>query len=210
MFHRNRQTGAEIAAPPHALFSCFNETLRPPYKQQSPCVVTPLVLRITLLFISQRTSHSFYYYPEQSSKHQSFLLLASRAELKESVIPSTNIHFSTHRSFLLLNNTMLAKSIASLAALAGLANLASAAGPLRIRDAIPTNVDGSQYNSATAGPPSAWFAGDSSLPVSKILAAVACMTTAQQDATYSRGTKMSKNATIHSDWANFSKVREER
>lgn len=105
---------------------------------------------------------------------------------------------------------MLAKSIAPLAALAGLASLASAAGPIRIRDTIPTNVDGSQYNNPTAGPPSSWFAGDSSLPVSKIVAAVAGMNVAQPGDTYARGTKMSKNATIHSDWANLSKVREER
>lgn len=96
---------------------------------------------------------------------------------------------------------MLVKSIAPLAALAG---LASAAGP--IRDTIPTNVDGSKYNKPTGGPPAAWFSGDSSLPVSKIVSAVAKMSKVPKDASYVLGNDNSKKATIHSDWAGFSKV----
>lgn len=96
---------------------------------------------------------------------------------------------------------MLLKSISPLAAVTG---LASAAG--LIRDTIPTSVDGSQYNSPTAGPPSSWFAGDPSLPISEIVSAAASMTKVPKDASYVLGNDNSKKATIYSDWATFSKV----
>lgn len=96
---------------------------------------------------------------------------------------------------------MLFKSIASVAALSG---MATAAGP--IRDSIPTNVDGAKYNKPNAGPPGAWFSGDSSLPVAKIASAVGKMNKTPKDATYILSNDNHKTATIHSDWAQLSKV----
>ena len=85
-------------------------------------------------------------------------------------------------------------------------SLAQAAG--LVRDTIPTNVDGSKYNKPTAGPPAAWFAGASSLPASKIAAAAAKMTKTPKDASYVLSDSNHQKATIHSDWASFSKVYE--
>lgn len=96
---------------------------------------------------------------------------------------------------------MIAKFLPIFAA--GLAT-ANAAGP--VRDAIPTNVDGAKYNKPNAGPPGAWFSGASSLPASSIAAAAAKMTKTPKDATYILSNSNPKKATIHSDWAKFSKV----
>ncbi|TQV98430.1 fungal chitosanase [Cordyceps javanica] len=96
---------------------------------------------------------------------------------------------------------MLVKSITSLAALSGMA--AAAARP--IRASIPTNVDGAKYNKPDAGPPGEWFAGDASLPISKIASAVTKMTKTPKDATYILSNDNHNKATIHSDWANLSK-----
>lgn len=96
---------------------------------------------------------------------------------------------------------MFTRSVVCLAAAIG---LTGAAGP--VRDSIPTNVDGSKYNKPSGGPPAAWFSGDSSLPASKIASAVTKMTKTPKDATYVLGNDNPKKATIHSDWANFSKV----
>lgn len=92
----------------------------------------------------------------------------------------------------------------SISALAALAGVASAAG--LIRDTIPTSIDGSKYNSPTAGPPGTWFAGDPSLPISEIVSAAASMTKVPKDASYVLGNDNSKKATIYSDWSTFSKV----
>lgn len=93
----------------------------------------------------------------------------------------------------------------SLVAATTVLGLASAAGP--VRAAIPTNVNGPQYNKPNAGPPGEWFAGASSLPASKIAAAVAKTSKVPKDASYILSNDNKKKATIHSDWADFSKVR---
>ncbi len=97
---------------------------------------------------------------------------------------------------------MLVTSLASLAALSG---IAAAAGP--VRASIPTNVDGAKYNKPNAGPPGEWFSGDASLPIAKIASAVGKMTQTPKDASYILSNDNHKKATIHSDWAKLSKVR---
>lgn len=96
---------------------------------------------------------------------------------------------------------MFSKCIISLAAFGG---LAAAAGP--VRSSIPTNVDGSKYNKPDGGPPGDWFAGDASLPIAKIVEAAKSMTKTPKDASYILSDDNHTKATIHSDWASFSKV----
>lgn len=76
--------------------------------------------------------------------------------------------------------------------------------------AIPTSVNGDSYNKPSAGPSTAWFAGATSLPVSKIASAAAAATKVPSDATYILSEGETKKATIHSDWAGLSKVGNER
>lgn len=73
--------------------------------------------------------------------------------------------------------------------------------------AIPTSVNGASYNKPSAGPSTAWFAGATSLPARKIASAAAAATKVPSDATYILGAGETETATIHSDWAGFSKVR---
>jgi chitosanase len=86
----------------------------------------------------------------------------------------------------------------SLVALASILGVATAS--------IPTSVDGAKYNEPSAGPSTAWFAGATSLPASKIASAAAKATKVPSDATYILEAGGSAKATIHSDWASLSKV----
>jgi chitosanase len=72
--------------------------------------------------------------------------------------------------------------------------------------AIPTKIDGASYNNPSAGPSTAWFAGATSLPASKIASVAAKATKVPSDAAYILESGGSAKATIHSDWASFSKV----
>lgn len=72
--------------------------------------------------------------------------------------------------------------------------------------AIPTSVNGASYNKPSAGPSTTWFAGEPSLPVSKIASAAAKATKVPSSATYILQAGGSAKATIHSDWAGLSKV----
>jgi chitosanase len=92
----------------------------------------------------------------------------------------------------------LSQPFARLVSLATIIGLACAA--------IPTHIDGSSYNKPSAGPSKAWFAGATSLPASKIASAAAKATKVPSDATYILEAGKSPKATIHSDWAGFSKV----
>lgn len=96
---------------------------------------------------------------------------------------------------------MLSNHLMALTAVIGLARAV-----LPARAAIPTKVNGVDYNKPNAGPPAAWFSGDSSLPVSKVAAAAAKASKVPKDASYVLSEGSSKKATIHSDWAGFSKV----
>ncbi|OAQ69235.1 fungal chitosanase [Pochonia chlamydosporia 170] len=95
---------------------------------------------------------------------------------------------------------MLSNHLMALTAVIGLARAV-----LPARAAIPTKVNGADYNKPNAGPPAAWFSGDSSLPVSKVAAAAAKASKVPKDASYVLSEGSSKKATIHSDWAGFSK-----
>jgi hypothetical protein len=68
-------------------------------------------------------------------------------------------------------------------------------------------VDGSKYNSPTAGPPASYFAAATTIPIAALQTAAAKASTAAQDATYPiNGDSGAKKVTIHSDWSNFSEV----
>jgi chitosanase len=73
--------------------------------------------------------------------------------------------------------------------------------------ASASSIDGSSYNNPTAGPPTAWFAGATSLPATQIASAAAAATKVPADASYILEAGGTAKATIHSDWAGFSKVR---
>lgn len=102
-------------------------------------------------------------------------------------------------------STSLSGRLAVLATIAGLTSAAVSG-----RASIPTKVNGADYNKPNAGPPAAWFSGDSSLPVSKVVAAAAKASKVPKDATYILSEGSSKKATIHSDWAGFSKVKKDK
>ncbi|RAH46649.1 glycoside hydrolase family 75 protein [Aspergillus brunneoviolaceus CBS 621.78] len=71
--------------------------------------------------------------------------------------------------------------------------------------AVAQTVDGSKYNSPTGGPPSSYFAGASSIPVSAIQSAAAKASDVPSLATYPVNTdKNSPKSTIHNDWVKFS------
>jgi chitosanase len=70
-------------------------------------------------------------------------------------------------------------------------------------------VDGSKYNSPSAGPPASYFAAATTIPVAALQTAAAKASTAAQVATYPiNGDSGAKKVTIHSDWSNFSDVGE--
>ncbi|RAL15906.1 glycoside hydrolase family 75 protein [Aspergillus homomorphus CBS 101889] len=71
--------------------------------------------------------------------------------------------------------------------------------------AVAQTVDGSKYNSPTAGPPASYFAAASSIPVAAIQSAAAKASSVPSLATYPVNTdKNSPKSTIHNDWVKFS------
>ena len=70
-----------------------------------------------------------------------------------------------------------------------------------------TTINGASYNSPSAGPSTAWFAGATSLPATQIASAAAAATKVPADASYILEAGGTAKATIKSDWANLSKVR---
>lgn len=96
----------------------------------------------------------------------------------------------------------------------GLANVVAATAALGMVNArsvfprdTPSSVNGGDYDDPNNGPPSDWFAGDSSIPASQIASAAQQCSQVPDDATYILGEGESDTATIYSDWSGFSSVR---
>ncbi|KAJ5523646.1 hypothetical protein N7513_013190 [Penicillium frequentans] len=74
-----------------------------------------------------------------------------------------------------------------------------------VNPTVAQSVDGSKYNSPTAGPPSSYFAAATSIPVAALKSAAAKANTAAKDATYPiNNSGGAAKVTIHSDWSKFS------
>jgi chitosanase len=85
--------------------------------------------------------------------------------------------------------------------------IAALAATIGLASATPSKVHGASFNNPTAGPPASLFAAAPTLPVAQIASAAAAATKVPEAATYVLGESSSEKATIHSDWARFSKVR---
>ncbi|KAJ5594925.1 uncharacterized protein N7459_001133 [Penicillium hispanicum] len=82
--------------------------------------------------------------------------------------------------------------------------VALAATLLVLSPVLAQSVDGSKYNSPSAGPPSSYFAAATSLPVAALQSAAAKASTAANDATYPvNNDDGAAKVTIHSDWSKF-------
>jgi chitosanase len=76
-----------------------------------------------------------------------------------------------------------------------------------LASATPSSIHGASFNDPNAGPPASLFAAAPTLPVARIVSAAAAATKVPEAATFVLGGGRSEKATIHSDWAGFSKVR---
>lgn len=70
----------------------------------------------------------------------------------------------------------------------------------------PSKFHAASYNNPTAGPPTAWFSGANTVPVTQIASAAAAATQVPDHATYIMQNDGSAKATIKSDWAKLDKV----
>lgn len=69
------------------------------------------------------------------------------------------------------------------------------------------SVDGEQYDSPSAGPPSSFFSAATTIPISALQTAAAKASQAAEDATYPiNNSDDASEVTIHSDWSDYSEV----
>lgn len=80
------------------------------------------------------------------------------------------------------------------------------AATIGVSSASASQFDAASYNNPTAGPPTAWFSGANTVPVTQIASAAAAATQIPADASYILQNDGQAMATIKSDWSGLSKV----
>ncbi|KAL2827947.1 Chitosanase-domain-containing protein [Aspergillus cavernicola] len=71
--------------------------------------------------------------------------------------------------------------------------------------ALSEVIDGSHYNKANGGPPASYFTATATIPIAALQSAAAHLSEVPDHATYPIAQGASKESTIYSDWASFSK-----